>query len=764
MPLAIGTRCGAYEIVAPLGAGGMGEVYRARDPRLGREVALKILPADVASHPDRLARFEREARTVAALNHPNIVVLHSIEEDGGARFLTMELVDGRNLAALVTPGGLPIGQVVDLAVPLADALTAAHDKGVVHRDLKPANVMVTRDGRVKVLDFGLAKLAGSPAPTEHSQADTLSAPISVAGEVVGTAPYMAPEQVRGDPVDARADLFAFGVLVYELLAGRRPFTGDSFADISAAILRDTPAPLAALRADLPAELERIVGHCLEKHPRDRFQTASDVAGALRALRRTLERGPAPTARPAPAATIAVLPFVNRSGNVEDEYFSDGLADELLGILAKVRGLRVAARMSSFHFKGKDVTVAEVGRALQVDAVLEGSVRKAGTRIRISVQLVKVADGYHLWSEQYDRTLDDLFAVQDEIAQSVAKELRAALLGEPADAMASGDVRADLARAARSRTRDPEAHRLFLQGRHLIARRTRADNANGIEYLKEAVTLDPEFALAWSDLGVAYSRVALLHWGPVEENVRLARETLAHALTLDPELADGHAAMTSIRMDHDWDWRGAEASIRRALELEPQNPYVLRIAGVLAVNQGRFDEAAALDRRALVLDPLSAAGYHNLGRVLHAADHLAEAEAAFRKALELAPQRILTHAELALALLDQGRGDEALAAAASEPMEGVRWWVLAIVHHGLGHPAESREALQQFVARFAGGSASQIAEVHAVWGDVDAAFEWLDRAFADREVGLLEMQTIPRFRTLHGDPRWGRLRERMGFAP
>jgi TolB-like protein/lipoprotein NlpI len=764
MLLTSGARLGSYEIVDPLGAGGMGEVYRARDARLGRDVAVKVLPADVGSSPDRLARFEREARTVAALNHPNIVVLYSIEEDAGTRFLTMELVEGRNLAALVTPGGLPMGQVLDLALPLADALTAAHEKGVVHRDLKPANVMVTREGRVKVLDFGLAKLAGPAAELLHTQAETLASPISIVGEVMGTAPYMAPEQIRGETVDARADLFAFGVLLYELVAGRRPFAGHTLADVSAAILRDRPAPLARLRADLPADLERIVERCLEKNPRDRFQTALDIANELRALRRSLELGLPLAPRPASVkvASVAVLPFANRSGSADDEYFSDGLADELLGVLAKVRGLRVAARMSAFHFKGKDTTIAEVGHALNVATVLEGSVRKAGNRVRISVQLVKVSDGDHLWSEQYDRTLDDLFAVQDEIAQSVARELRTALLGEQADVGASGEMQADLARAAKGRTTNVEAYRLFLHGRHLIARRTRADNAKGIEYLKQALALDPDFALAWSDLGVACSREALLNWGPREECVRQTREALARALELEPELADGHAAMASVRMDYDWDWRGAEASARRALELAPGNPYVLRIAGVLAVNQDRFEEAADLDRRALELDPLSAAGYHNLGRVLHAADRLTESEQAFRKALELAPQRVLTHAELALALLDQGRGEEARAAAMSEPFEMIRCWVLAIVHHGLGHAAESEQALQEVIGRFAEGSASQIAEVYAIRGETDTAFAWLDRAYADREVGLLEIKSIPRFRALHGDPRWAALLRNMGF--
>ena len=365
MTLSPGTRLGPYEILSLLGAGGMGEVYRARDPRLKRDVAIKVLPDDVASSPDRLARFEREATTVAALNHPNIVTLYSIEESGGARFITMELVVGRSLTALVKPGGLPLAKVFDLAIPVADALVAAHESGVVHRDVKPANVMVTHEGRIKVLDFGLAKLA--PACPADSDARTLTSSLTMAGEVMGTAGYMAPEQIRGDPVDARADLFSFGVLMYELAAGKRPFEGETIADVTSSILRDRPTSLTSLRADLPSDLDCIVCRCLEKMPRQRFQTAVDVTSELRMLKRAFEHGSGPVSMTSQGsvASIGVLPFMNRSASPDDEYFSDGLADELLGLLAKIKGLRVSARASSFYFKGKDVPLGEIGKALNV---------------------------------------------------------------------------------------------------------------------------------------------------------------------------------------------------------------------------------------------------------------------------------------------------------------------------------------------------------------------------------------------------------------
>ncbi len=763
MPLPAATRLGPYEIVAPLGAGGMGEVYRARDPRLKRDIAIKVLPADVTSSPDRLARLEREATTVAGLNHPNIVVLHSIEEDGAIRFLTMELVEGRSLAELVTPGGLPLTQLLDLSIPLADALVAAHEKGVVHRDLKPANVMVTREGRVKVLDFGLAKLAQVESDVDATQAATAAAPLSDVGQIVGTVPYMAPEQIRGELVDARSDLFSLGVLIYELAGGKRPFTGQSHADVSSAILRDTPPLLTSLRADLPGELAHIVERCLEKRPRERFQTALDVLNELRSVRRTLERG-VPAQQPVSdnIASIAVLPFVNRSASADDEYFSDGLADELLNVLAKIRGLRVAARTSAFHFKGKDTTIAEVGRALNVATVLEGSVRKAGPRVRISVQLVKVADGFHLWSETYDRTLDDIFTVQDDIAQSVVKELRTTLLGMAADSETIGEAKAEVSRAAMGRGTDPEAHRLFLLARHILDRYTREDTANAIERLKQALQRDPEFALAWAELGQAYSRQADVGWASVAEGYGPARKAVERALALEPDLPEAHAAMAWIQLNYDWDWRGAERSFARALERAPGNALVLRMAGALTWSPSQLERGMELCRRALEQDPLSAVAYHNLGLALYTADRFVEAEAAHRRARELGPQRSRTRAYLALTLLAQNRGEEALAEAMGVPPGGSRLWVLAIVHHRLDQGAESDAALQELIAKHADVAAYQIVEVYGARGQVDAAFEWIERAYAQRDAGLAGMRTDPHLRSLHGDPRWPAFLKKIGF--
>ena len=449
MPLAPGSRLGTYEILAALGAGGMGEVYRARDTRLRRDIAIKVLPEAVANSPDRLARFEQEARTVAGLNHPNIVTLFTVEDEGGFRFLTMELVEGQSLTTVVTPGGLPFARVLELSIPLVDALVAAHERGIVHRDLKPGNVMVTREGRVKLLDFGLAKAGpreGHPdEPTRIAATNVDTMP----GQIAGTVPYMAPEQIRGEPLDARTDLFALGTILYELTTGRRPFGGDTRPDLASSILRDAPVPVTTLRQDTPQDLARVIAHCLEKKRERRAQTAKDVRSELESVLCGVTSGEAPIhplhVPPVPASgipSIAVLPFVNRSRGEEDEYFSDGLADELLNVLTKINGLRVAARASSFQFRERNEDIAVIGERLRVATILDGSVRKAGNRVRIGVQLVNVSDGYHLWSEVYDRTLDDIFAVQDDIARSVVTELRAALMGDMG-VRAKGAVKADV---------------------------------------------------------------------------------------------------------------------------------------------------------------------------------------------------------------------------------------------------------------------------------------------------------------------------------
>ena len=751
MPLNPGSRLGTYEIVALLGAGGMGEVYRARDTRLGREVALKVLPAEVASHADRLGRFEREARTVAGLNHPNIVVLYSVEDEDDVRFLTMELVEGQSLDKHVTPGGVPLPRVLDVGIALADALTAAHEKGAVHRDLKPANVMVTREGRVKVLDFGLAKLVAEDSGLEATQAATLASPLSVQGQMLGTVPYMSPEQIRGESVDARTDLFALGIILYELAAGRRPFGGATPADVSSAILRDTPEPLAGLRSDLPSELDVIVGRCLEKKPSERFGTTLEVRDELRRVKRALERGEL-TVSPKPAGrdtvSIAVLPFVNRSRDEDNEYFSDGLAEELMNMLAKIPGLRVAARTSSFHFKGRNPTIAEVGSTLNVANVLEGSVRKSGDRVRISVQLVKVADGYHLWSETFDRTLHDIFAVQDEVARAVAAAL-------------PGQLHSSAELAGSRGTSHGDAYDAYLEGRFFWNKRTEADVRKAIRYFEHAISLDAEFAEAW--VGLADAHVVLPYYSlvPTAEALPKSREAAMRALELKPELGPAHATLAYGLMV-DLQWAKADVEFRRAIELSPDDATVHKWYADLLMMTGRSSAALRELRTAVQLDPLSASVWTIMGEWHWFEGQFDEAMAQYRKALELTPTLPLA-LELAARLCWQ-RGDIDQYFSLRERLEAVSQRVavptadLREAHAKGGRTAVLRAQLSAPVARLL---PSDRARWHAELLDLDAAFRDLDDSLAQRELRLSYVTYFADFAPLWKDPRFEALLTRMG---
>ena len=471
---------------------------------------------------------------------------------------------------------------------------------------------------------------------------------------------------------------------------------------------------------------------------------------------------APLAEDVQANTIAILPFLNLSRGDEDDYFSDGLAEELLNVLSKIRGLRVAARTSAFSFKGKQTTINEIGRILNVASVLEGSIRRAGDRVRISVQLVKVLDGYQLWSETYDRTMDDMFAVQDDIAQSVVEEIRVRLLGEKPGESGSRQIISEIAVAVRGRSNDPEAQRLMMLGRHFLDRTTRDDTTKAIGYFRQALELDDHFALCWAELGRAYSVEAGRGWVPVHDGFNASREATERALELEPDLAEGHAQLGRILAVNEWNLNGAEASYRRALELAPGSSRVLDGASVLFYKLGRLDEALDLGRRVLEQDPLSAAYWHNLGLTCHAAGLLDESEKAFRRALELAPQRLVSAALLALIFLDKGQNDDAVKQASRESDAFWRMWSLAIIYHAVGEMEKADAALEDLIDNNANGNEYQIAEVYSMRGQADEGFKWLDQAIAERDPGVTHAKVNPRFRALHDDPRWSEVLSKIGF--
>jgi TolB-like protein/Flp pilus assembly protein TadD len=798
-PGLIGKTLAHYEITGLLGKGGMGEVYRARDTKLERDVALKVLPAAMAADPARLERFEREAKTVAGLNHPHIVTLYSVEEADGVRFLTMELVEGQGLDQVVTADGLELSRVFDIGIAVADALAAAHEKGIVHRDLKPANVMIAKDGRAKVLDFGLAKLA---EPEVQPEGVTGSLALTGEGSILGTVPYMSPEQLRGAQVDHRSDIFALGILLYELATGRRPFGGATNADVSSSILKQTPPVVTQLKPDLPRHLGRIVTHCLEKDPERRSQSAKDIRNELEGLRDEVRLSavsetsgsgistPEPSGAHAKAGgrgkglwmglgaaavvvvalvvilgrgdealqqdattapkpnSIAVLAFVNMSADPEQEYFSDGIAEELLNLLAKIPQLRVTSRSSAFSFKGKDIEVPEIARRLNVAHILEGSVRKAGNQVRITAQLIEAGSDTHLWSETYDRTLDDIFAIQDDIASDVVEQLKVTLLGE----------------APQVRETDPQVYALYLQARHLGDLGTPEGYEKAIELCQQALAIDPDYLAAWDELASVYINQAARGGRPTDEGFRLAREAANKALAIDPDFALAHASLGWIAMAYDGDLAAAARHLERALALEPRNTDIINNATSLALSLGRLDESIALDEYLVGRDPVKPGRHFNLGFDYISAGRWDEAIASFRTALTLSPGMTGAQSLLGRALLGKGDSQAALEAMQQESFEVSRLIGEVIAHHALGQKAESDAALDELIEKYEKDAACDIAYVLAYRNEADRAFEWLDKAVEYNDPGLAGIVTEPLFANVHSDSRWQPFLESIGKSP
>jgi serine/threonine protein kinase/Tfp pilus assembly protein PilF len=644
MGLAPGTRLGAYEVGALLGAGGMGEVYRARDPRLNRLIAIKLLPEPLAADDERRLRFKREAQSLAALNHPNIVTIHSVEQADGRLFLTMECVEGKPLSDLIAHGGMPLDRLLALAIPIADAVSAAHRKGITHRDLKPANVMVTDDQRMKLLDFGLATLVEFE-PAARLATDLPTAVLSGTGHIVGTVAYMSPEQAEGRRVDARSDFFSFGVMLYELATGERPFKGDTAVSVLSSILKDTPCAVTELRPDLPQELSRIIKRCLVKDPEYRYQSAKDMRNELRDLQHASDRGDRETP-PADQSSVAVLPFANLSADPDNQYFSDGLAEELINALTRVPGLRVASRTSTFRFRGGDVDIRRVARDLQVATVVEGSVRRAGTRLRVTAQLANAADGYHLWSERYDREMADVFTMQDEIVRAIVAAIAPAL---------TSVVR----KAVRRQTENLEAYELYLRGRHHWHLRTPSAMQVAQELFQQVIERDPNYAPAYAGLADCFTIRRAYGWIPAAISRARAREAVTRAIALDPTLPDVHLAEASYTLYFEPRWRGAEAPLRRAIAINPRFAGAQAYLGLVLATDDRSADALVHAKRAVETEPFSAY-IHYLSALTHfLSGSFEEAERAARRVLELHPDALPGLFTLGISLTRLERYEESI---------------------------------------------------------------------------------------------------------
>ncbi len=757
MILSAGTRLGPYEIVAPIASGGMGEVYRARDTRLAREVALKIVAEDAEHHAELEARFHEEARLLASVNHANIVAIYDVGSVNEVSYVVFELVEGDTLRHRLANGPLPPATALDHARQIAEGMAAAHERGIVHRDLKPENLVITPRGRIKILDFGIAK--GRAAFADDSTDQTLPA-ITQPGIVLGTIGYMAPEQLRGLAIDQRTDLFAFGVIVYEMLTGTRAFPGRTQVEVLSAILTLDVQNPAATNPSVPSALGEIVMRCLARDAAERFQSSRDLLDALSDPARFggWAVPPIPVRQPAdPRPAVAVLPFVDMSAEKDQEYLCDGIAEEIMSALAHARGLRVVARSSTFQFKGAAHDIRKVGRDLGATAILEGSVRKAQNRIRVAVQLVNPDGGHQIWSERFDRDMTDVLAVQDEIAQKVAEMLEARL-APTAATLAPG------------RTSDLEAYTDYLKARHHWNRRTEADLDLSVSYFRKALARDPSYARAHAGLADVLVSLAVYGAKAPSDVIPEARSSAERALKLDPDLGSAHACLGLIESLHDWSWSSAARSFRRAIAINRDDAAAHQ---VLAMNYlvplGRFDEALTELGLATALDPLSLAVSSTVGVALFYAGRYDDAEQALQATLRLDDRFPLAHMFLSQVRSAQGRFAQALEAIdTAVALAGRTPEMLAALGYALARSGDRFAAslalaeLQALsVKRFV--SPSAFAELHVGLGDHHAALDALETSARIHTLDMAWLHIRPYFAPLRSEPRFEALVQAMGIA-
>ena len=752
MPLAPGTRFGSYEILSLLGAGGMGEVYRARDGRLARDVALKTISPRLAAEPDALARFQREAKVIAALSHPHILTIYDVGNEAGVWFLVTELLEGETLRERLSREDLGWTKAVEIAVAVAEGLASAHARGIVHRDLKPENVFLTSEGHVKILDFGLARQA--PPNAEVADTRSLSNPTEP-GAVVGTVAYMSPEQLRGRPLDPRSDIFSLGCVLHEMLSRHAPFLRPTAVETMAAILKDPP-PAAADACALPAELERLVLHCLEKNRDERFQSVRDLAFALKALSSGASARPAHPGR-ARSPSVAVLPFVNLSADPENEFFADGITEDVIAHLSKVRALKVISRTSVMAFKKREHSLCEIGLKLGAATLLEGSVRRAGNRVRIVAQLIDGESDDHIWVDTYDRELTDIFEIQTDVALRIAAALQAEL---------SPDERA---RIRRRPTHDMEAYQLYLQGRQCLFRYTAEAFRDSISLYEQAIARDPTFALAHAALAHVYAELGVEGFGPQSPalNYQKARETVAKALALDDSLGEAYGIAGLIRLVGDFDWSGAEGDFKLALELSPGSADVHDHYGWLCSALERHDDALREVRRARELDPL--AHRSDVASYLLRAGRVQEALEEAARVIESEPGFSRGHAIWGWAQMMLRREAEGVAAleraAALSPGSTLFLGQLGQAYGMTGQSEKARDVLAHLkdLAQRGYVSPYHIAYVYTGLGDQDAAMDWLERAYVERAGALYGIKGSFLFTSLRRHPRFTALMSRMNLV-
>jgi serine/threonine-protein kinase len=818
----------------------MGEVYLAEDSRLGRKVALKLLPARFTQDEDRLRRFAQEARAASALNHPNIITIHEIGQVDSVHFIATEFIDGQTLRERMAGEGMKLGEVLDVATQVASALAAAHEAGVLHRDIKPENIMLRCDGYVKVLDFGLAKLI-EKAPVEHttigdSKASAEGQIRTDPGTVMGTPQYMSPEQVRGEKLDARSDIFSLGVVLYEMIAGRAPFAGASVAEVIATVLDREPAPLARYAGEVPEALEWAVTKALRKDREQRYQVVKDLLLDLKRIKQRLEyeaeqrrsvapevsrgaavsmsgeqervktpQGPAARtgeiegARPTSNAkyllneikrhqrgaiialavvalaaaaayfylagsrktaidSIAVLPFVNASADPDTEYLSDGITESLINSLSQLPNMKMIARSSVFRYKGREMDPRVIGRELGVRAVLMGRVMQRGDKLLVSAELVDVRDSRHLWGEQYNRRLSDIFVVQGEISREISRRLRPKLTSE------------EQRQLTKRYTENAEVYQLYLKGRYFWNKRTAEGLKKGIEYFEQAIATDPTYALAYAGLADCYAVLSYYSGIPPKQSFPRAKAAAMKVLEIEEALAEAHTSLGYVKAVYDWDWLGAERDFKRAIELNPSYSTAHHWYGLYLTMLGRFDEATAELKRAQELDPLSLIIQGNAAYPFYSSRQYDRAIEQYRRTLELDPDFGEAHFGLGMSYEQQGRYEEAIAefkqAISLSPNDFDYLTALGHTYAASGRRSEAQKILEELkeLSKQRYVSAYNMAVIHAGLGQKDQAFAWLEKAYEEHSSWMWVIKVEPRLDNLRPDPRFAALVRRVGLAP
>jgi serine/threonine protein kinase/tetratricopeptide (TPR) repeat protein len=786
-----------FRIIEKLGAGGMGVVYKAVDLRLDRPVALKFLPDNMLQDSQALERFRREARAASALNHPGICTIYDIGEQHGRGFIAMEFIDGETLRTHIHGKPLPLAEILKLGIQIAEALDAAHAEGIIHRDIKPANIFVTKRGQAKVLDFGLAKLVPKGvAIADKDFGREVPDSSSIVGIISGTPSYMSPEQVRGDNLDARTDIFSLGLLLYEMATGRQAFSGDTGGKIIEAVLTRSPVAARSINPDIPPRLEEIINEALHKDREQRYQHAADIRTDLQQLERDtdpvtvsgwraakedtasvpvsttshLQSTGKQTARNSTVQTgalrpgrvskiidsLAVLPFENASRDPENEYLSDGIAGSLINILATVPKLRVIAQSTVFRYKGRRVDPQDVGRELNVRAVLTGRIMQSGGSLRIGTELVDVATGSQLWGAQYDRKPGDIFAIQDEISNEMSGKLRLKL------------TRAEKKRLTKHQTDDAEAYRLYLKGRHHWNRWTEDGFYKAIEYFQQAVEKDPAYALAYTGLADSY---VLLGWNsylPPKDAFPKAKMAAMRALRLDPDLGEAHTPLAAVLWLHDWQWQEAQREFERSLALNPAHPTTSHWYAECLMTMGRHVEAIARIKNSQELDPLSLIISVAIGRDFYMARRYDDALEQLQRTVELDPNYPVTYWVLGLLLRKMGRYELAIAEGEkSVKLSGGSPLMNAALAQTFATAGRKKEAIQildeltsltkqKYVAPYF------FAGIHMGLGEDDRAIEYLEKSYEEHSHWLIYLHLDPSMDSLRSNPRFQDLSRRVGL--